>query len=96
MPFAEGATGVAAGGGRNPEGAFHSQEEQIVSLPHFFLCSPNRVISGSSVISGLGGAFLTLSHSANGQVGLNMHLKYLILTAILGQLLGKSWLSRNT
>ena len=95
MPLAEGATGVAAGGGRNPEGAFQAQEEQIVSLHHFFLCSPKRVISGSSVIWGLGGAFLTLSHSANRQVGLDMNLGYLILTAFVGQVLGKSWLSIN-
>ena len=95
MPLAEGATGVPAGGGRDPEGAFQTQEEQIVSLPHFFPCSLNRVISDTFVMLGLGGAFLTLSHSANRSVGLDMHLRYLILTAFLGQVLGKSWLSIN-
>ena len=95
MPLAEGAAGVAAGGGRNPGGAFQAQEEHIISLPRFFLCSPNRVVSGSSVISGLGGGFLTLSHSLNRQIGLGMHLGYLILTVFLGQLLSKSWLSIN-
>jgi len=38
-PLAEGATGVAAAGGRNPEAAFQAQEEQIAALPYFFLCS---------------------------------------------------------
>ncbi|KAK2518901.1 hypothetical protein Q9233_012306 [Columba guinea] len=71
-PLAEGATGVAAGGRRNPEGAFEAQEEQISCLPHFHICSRTRVVSGSSGISGLGGAFLTLS--LNRQVGLVMHL----------------------
>uniref|UniRef100_A0A8B9TAT2 Ig-like domain-containing protein n=2 Tax=Anas platyrhynchos TaxID=8839 RepID=A0A8B9TAT2_ANAPL len=50
-------------------------------------CSPSRVISGSSVLLGLGGAFLTLSPTANKRVGLSMHRGYLILTAFLGQLL---------
>ena len=94
-PLAEGATDVAAGGGRNPGGALQAQEEQIISLPRFFLCSPNRVVSGSSVISGLGGGFLTLSHSTNRRVGLSMHLGYLVLTVFLGQLLGKSCLFIN-
>jgi len=96
MPLAGGATGVAAAGGSNSEGAFQAQEEQITALPCFFLCSPSRVISGSSVILGLGCGFLTLSHSPNREVGLSMHLGYLILMAFLGQLLGKSLLFINT
>ncbi|XP_021239032.1 uncharacterized protein LOC110391465 [Numida meleagris] len=58
--------------------------------PRTFLLSDrpaSRVISGSSVILGLAGGFLTLSHSANRRVGLSMHRTYLVLTAFLGQLL---------
>lgn len=33
-----------------------------------------------------------LSHSANRRLGLSMHRSYLVLTAFLGQLLGKCWL----
>ena len=55
-------------------------------------CGASRVISCSSVILGLGGGFLPLSHSANRRLGLSMHRSSLILTAFLGQLLGKCWL----
>jgi len=55
-------------------------------------CGASRVISGSSVTLGLGGGFLPLSHSANRRLGLSMHRSYLVLTAFLGQLLGKCWL----
>lgn len=59
MPVAEGGTGAAAGGGRPPEGAFQALEGQVISLPRLrsFLCCPQRVVSGSSVISGLAGGF---------------------------------------
>ena len=52
-------------------------------------CGASRVISGSSVILGLGGGFLPFSHSANRRLGLSMHRSSLIFTAFLGQLLGK-------
>ena len=71
---------------------FHWGVHSLVTLRECPACGASRVISGSSVTLGLGGGFLPLSHSANRRLGLSMHRSYLVLTAFLGQLLGKCWL----
>ena len=71
---------------------FHGGVHSLVTHRECPACGASRVIYGSSVTLGLGGGFLPLSHSANRRLGLSMHRSYLVLTAFLGQLLGKCWL----